>query len=198
MYGRYILLAAIGLVIAGAAALVDHGAPRWLPFDVTAALGTCPELFVRFDGHRAAAGFTAENEQLPAIKERLLTHAQEQLDGRELTPTIDIDAELPLSALRSEEIRWLARLAPYGVGNPDPVFLSRGVVVTERRQLGKNGDHLRLKLRDGAVVWPAIAFRQRGEGIEQGAKADLVYTLSVDKFRGGGLELRVLDLRPAD
>ena len=167
-------------------------------FDVTAALRTCPELFVRFGGHRAAAGFTAENEQLPAIKERLLAHAHEQLDGRELTPAIDIDAELPLSALRSEEIRWLARLAPYGVGNPDPVFLSRGVVVTERRQLGKNGDHLRLKLRDGAVVWPAIAFRQRGEGIEQGAKADLVYTLSVDKFRGGGLELRVLDLRPVD
>ena len=166
-------------------------------FNVTAALRTCPELFERFGGHRAAAGFTAKNDRLPAIKERLMAEAEEQLGGQELVPAIDIDAELPLSALRGEEIRWLGRLAPYGVGNPEPTFLSRGVVVAERRAVGKDGQHLRLKLRDGALIWPAIAFRQQGDGIEEGVSADLVFTLSADRRTKDGLELRVLDLRPA-
>jgi single-stranded-DNA-specific exonuclease len=144
-----------------------------------------------------AAGFTAENERLPAIKERLLAEAEAQLAGRELTPAIDIDAELPLSALRGEEIRWLGRLAPHGVGNPEPAFLSRGVVVAERRPVGREGEHLRLKLRDGAVAWPAIAFRQDGDGIEEGVRIDLVYSLSTDRYTADGLQLRVLDLRRA-
>ncbi|MCH7488201.1 MAG: hypothetical protein IIB23_01080 [Chloroflexi bacterium] len=143
-----------------------------------------------------AAGFTAKNEHLPAIKQCLQSRAQEELAGKDLTPEIVIDAELPLSELRSEEIRWLAKLAPHGVGNPQPVFLSRGVLVTERREVGRGGAHLRLKLRDGPVIWQAIAFGQRGEGIEAGGRADLVYTLSADNR--GGLELRVLDLRPGE
>ncbi len=167
-------------------------------FDMAAALRICEDLFERFGGHRMAAGYTAKNENLAAIKERLLAHAEQQLAGVDLTPTIDIDAELPLSALRGEEIRWLGRLAPHGPGNPEPVFLSRGAVVTERWLIGQDGQHLRLKLRDGAITWPAIAFRQQGEGIEEGSRTDLVYTLSADRRAAGGLELRVLDLRPAD
>jgi single-stranded-DNA-specific exonuclease len=165
-------------------------------FDITQALRDCPrELFVRFGGHRAAAGFTARNEHLPAIKERLLAIAGERLAGEELQPTIEIDAELPLAALRGEEIRWLARMAPHGIGNPEPTFLSRNVVVAERQNVGVDGKHLRLKLRDGAVSWPAIAFRQTGDGIEAGERIDLVYSLSADRRLSDGLELRVVDLR---
>ncbi|MCH7811742.1 MAG: single-stranded-DNA-specific exonuclease RecJ [Chloroflexi bacterium] len=168
-------------------------------FDITAALRACPDgTFVRFGGHRMAAGFTAENERLPEIKERLLATAAEQLAGRDLTPAIEIDAELPLSALRGEEIRWLGRLAPHGIGNPEPAFLSRGVLVAELRTIGKDGAHLRLKLRDGPVVWPAIAFRQDGGGIAEGGRADLVYTISAERRSRDGLELRVLDLRPPE
>ena len=164
-------------------------------FHITDALRSCPELFVRFGGHRAAAGFTAENDKLPAIKERLLAAAEKQLAGVDLTPAIEIDAELPLSSLRGEEIRWLGRMAPFGIGNREPAFLSRGVLVAERAQVGADGQHLRLKLRDGAVAWPAIAFRQDGEGIEEGARVDLVYSVSADRRTADGLELRVLDLR---
>jgi single-stranded-DNA-specific exonuclease len=171
-------------------------------FHITEALRSCKELFVRYGGHRAAAGFTIENEKLPELKERLLAFAAEELRGVELTPEIAIDAEIPLASLRGEEIRWLARLAPFGIGNPEPVFLSRGVLVAERRAVGADGRHLRLKLRDGAatggaVTWPAIAFRQDGDGIEEGGRADVVWSLSADRGVSGGLELRVLDVRPA-
>ncbi len=167
-------------------------------FDVTAALRTCGELFERFGGHRMAAGFTARNDRLPEIKERLIARAEEQLDGVELAPALEIDAELPLASIRGDEIRWLARLAPHGVGNPQPAFLSRGVLVVERQAIGQDARHLRLKLRDGAVVWPAIAFRHDGDGIDEGARVDLVYTLAAERRTADGLELRVLDVRPAE
>ncbi len=164
-------------------------------FHITDALRSCPELFVRFGGHRMAAGFTAENDKLPAIKERLLAAAGAELAGVDLTPAIEIDSELPLSSLRGEEIRWLGRMAPFGEGNREPVFLSRDVLVAERQQVGADGAHLRLKLRDGAVVWPAIAFRQPGEGIDEGSRVDLVYSLSADRLISDGLQLRVVDVR---
>lgn len=167
-------------------------------FHITDALRSCGELFERYGGHRAAAGFTAKNERLPEIKQRLLAEAERELAGLELAPSIEIDAELPLASIRGEEIRWLARMAPYGAGNAEPVFLSRDVLVTERRQVGADGRHLKLKLRDGAVLWPAIAFRQDGDGIEEGARVDVVYSLSADRRTSDGLELRVLDVRVAD
>ncbi len=166
-------------------------------FDVTGALRSCADLFVRFGGHRMAAGFTAENDQLPAIKEHLLAHAGELLAGEDLTPALDIDAELPLRELRGDEIQWLGKLAPHGVENSVPTFLSRSVVVRELRSVGKDGDHLKLRLKDGAATWPAIAFRQDGDGIAEGTLIDLVWTLTTNDYTQGGLELNVLDLRPA-
>jgi hypothetical protein len=63
--------------------------------------------------------------------------------------------------------------------------------------MGADDAHLRLKLRDGAVTWPAIAFRQTGDGIVEGERADVVYTFSQDRIGNGALELRVLDVRPS-
>jgi single-stranded-DNA-specific exonuclease len=101
---------------------------------------------------------------------------------------------VPLRSVGGEEIRWLACLAPHGVGNPDPTFLSRGVAVLDCRPVGADGKHLWLKLRDGAVVWPAIAF---GLGdVEVGETTDLVYSVGVDPLETGSLQLVVRDLAP--
>jgi single-stranded-DNA-specific exonuclease len=173
-------------------------------FDMVGALRRQEKLLVRFGGHRLAAGFTVANDNLPALKRALLEHADETLLGVELSPALDIDAELPLARLRGEEIRWLQSFAPHGQGNPEPVFLSRGVLVAEARSIGNEGRHLRLKLRDGAVTWPAVGFDLGELAIEPGQRANVVYSLIVDR-RGGdahsagsgkALELRVKDLAP--
>lgn len=181
----------------------SRGSCRSIPeFDITGALRRCAELMERFGGHRAAAGFTARNDRLPALKEALLRQAEEGLRGVELTPAIDIDAALPLARLRGQEIRWLSRMGPFGQGNPEPTFLSRGVEVAEARTIGSGGEHLRLKLRDGAVAWPAIAFGLGSEGgsgfqVRPGQRIDVVYSLAAERGREGALELRVKDLAPA-
>lgn len=181
----------------------SRGSCRSIPeFDIIEALRRCAGLMLRFGGHRAAAGFTAANDRLPALKEALMRQAEEALEGIELTPVIDIDAALPLGRLGGREIRWLSRMAPFGQGNPEPTFLSRGVEVLEVRALGSDGRHLGLKLRAGQAVWPAVAFDLGAKvtaegGISPGQRLDIVYSLMTQRGADGALELRIKDLAPA-
>ena len=128
----------------------------------------------------------------------LLGQAEEGLSGVELTPVIDIDAAVPLQRMSGKMIRWLSALAPFGQANPEPTFLSRDVEVLEARSVGQDGNHLRLKLRDGPVTWPAIAFGLGPENgtrfeVQAGQRVDVVYSFSSDRA-GEGLELRVKDV----
>jgi len=166
-------------------------------FDITAALRTCEDILVRFGGHRQAAGFTVRNLDLGALRQRLVEEAARRLDGLDLRPPLDIDLEVPLRAIRGEEIRWLERLAPHGNGNPLPTFLSRGVLVADSRAVGDGEAHVLLKLRDGSVVWPAIAFRRAmTSDVAPGSRIDVVYSIGADRFVQDGLRLTVHDLRP--
>jgi single-stranded-DNA-specific exonuclease len=180
-------------------------------FDITAALRRTPELMVRFGGHRAAAGFTAANDKLPSLKQALLETASEELAGVELAPVLDIDADIALRHLNGKLIEWLSRLAPFGCANPEPTFLSRDVEVLDAWNMGEDGSHLRLKLRDGRVSYPAVAF-YRGAGIcdpeaagdepppppvSPGDRIDIVYSLTRDRGAEGALQLRLADFRPA-
>jgi single-stranded-DNA-specific exonuclease len=180
---------------------VSRASCRSIPeFDITGALRTCPGLMVRFGGHRAAAGFTAENANLPALKATLTLRAKEALAGVELVPVLDIDAAIPLHRVNGKLIASLAQLAPHGVGNPEPVFLSRGLEVADLRLMGENGRHLRLSLRDGRQCWPAVTFgvpEGAAEGLAPGARIDAVYTFSADRGADGAMELRLLDFAPA-
>jgi single-stranded-DNA-specific exonuclease len=179
----------------------SRGSCRSIPeYDITAGLRSCGDLFERFGGHRQAGGFTIRSERLEALEERFIEHAARELDGHDLSPVLDIDAEWPLNELRSQEIRWLTKLEPHGQGNPDPTLLSRKVTVMEAKTVGADGAHMRLKLRSGPVSWPAIAFRWEGELPEAGSCVDVVYSLSADSYgpsgNGGSLQLTVLDLAP--
>lgn len=174
-------------------------------FDITAALRTYPELMLRFGGHAAAAGFTAENDKLPALKEALLQHAGEGLAGVDLSPVIDIDAALDLRHMSGAMIGMLSQLAPFGCANPEPTFLSRNVEIVDAKAIGEDGEHLRLRLRDGRVTWPAIAFARTGArlggmgdgDVQPGQRIDVVYSFSADRGNNGGLELRLRDIAPA-
>ncbi len=193
-------------------------------FDISAALRAAPGLMLRFGGHRAAAGFTAANDNLTALKAALQSYAREELAGLDLAPVLDIDAAVPLRSLNGRLIQQIFRMAPFGEANPEPTFLSRDVEVTDVRLLGEDGAHLRLRLRDGRVTWPAVAFYLNGNRRTNGAngsdaqaaaaqdgdnvpaeppaivapgdRIDVVYTFSLDRGDAGALELRIKDLAP--
>jgi single-stranded DNA-specific DHH superfamily exonuclease len=99
--------------------------------------------------------------------------------------------------LTGREIRWLRHFQPCGAACAEPTFLSRKVLVADARPIGSDSRHLRLKLRDGAVVWPAIAFRRGDFEVNAGQMVDIVYSVAPDN-REDGLELRLHDLRLSD
>lgn len=165
-------------------------------FDITAALDQCASLLKRHGGHSRAAGFTISTENLPLLEQRLRTIAAEQLAGVELLPTLNIDAEIPLSRLEPETFSIADQLEPLGQGNPEPVFLSRNVLVRDSKVVGKN--HLRLVLSDGRFVWDGIAFDMGALAPQMTAGIDVVYTPrrrawdNEERF-----QLRIEDFKPA-
>lgn len=176
-----------------------RGSCRSLPsFDITALLRRHADLFLRFGGHRAAAGFTLEVDRVPELKQRLIADATGIIDPTDLVPAFEIEEELPLQTVDRRMVQWLGLLGPHGIGNPAPVFMARDVSVVQSRGVGKEREHLQLMLRDGAITWRAISFRNADAAVPEGDTADIVYTFKRDDFRGdGALQLEVLDLRPA-
>jgi single-stranded-DNA-specific exonuclease len=163
-------------------------------FDISQALDHCQSLLAKHGGHKAAAGFTIRNENLPALRDQLQALAAAELTGLDLRPTLHIDAEVPLGELRPATFEMLEQLAPFGQGNPPPLLLSRRVIVRDRRLVG-NG-HLKLSVSDGRVVWDAIAFRQAERAGSLAQHIDLVYRPEISEWNGEKrFQLNVQDLR---
>lgn len=168
-------------------------------FDIGSALhevATSMDGFIAFGGHPQAAGFTIATGSVPELRRRLVAKAREAM-GEEVAPRrLDVDMELPLGSLPRDIYRVVGELAPFGEGNPEPVFLSRGVQVAGVRPFGADGAHISLKLRNGGVTWNAVAFRQ-GKKLPAGARlVDVVYTVGIDRWNGQEtLRLGVLDIR---
>lgn len=186
---------------------VARASGRSIPeFDLAGAFAECRDLFVRFGGHPTAAGFTARTSDMPAVRDRLVASARAALGGLRLAPTLRIDAEVSVRDLMGETFGFLRDMAPFGQGNPAPVFLTRGVQAIGARTMGAQRQHLRLEVRDSGATWEAVAFDQSWpESLRQPAgrakpvSVDLAYTLEVNNFRGREtLQLRLLGLRPAE
>jgi single-stranded-DNA-specific exonuclease len=176
-----------------------RGSCRSIPeFDMVGALADCSNLLLRYGGHPMAAGFNLPTQNLEAFNQRLQDKAQRDLDGVDLRPLLNIDAELPLEQVGGTTISLCQRLAPFGLGNPAPTLLSQGVEVIKAQQAGNNGEHIRLKLKAGHMVWPAIAFRRNEAAPPIGTPLDIVYNLRVNHWGGEShMELNILDLQPA-
>jgi single-stranded-DNA-specific exonuclease len=172
-------------------------------FHITEALDETADLLMRHGGHAQAAGFTVANENLEPFTERITGIAERQLADQTLYPKISIDAEIPLTAVDWALHDSMAQLEPTGYANATPIFLSRGVEVIHHRQVGREGNHLQLRLSSGgngsSRILPAIAFGQGTWASMMPQYVDLVYSIGVNEWNGRrDLQLMVQDLRPAE
>ncbi len=177
---------------------ISRGSARSIPeFDIIAALTECHHLLSRFGGHAQAAGFTLPSANVAPLGERLIELARQRLADVELCPVLTIDTEIPLSTLGGDTLKLIERLAPFGAGNPVPTFLTRGVKVVDYRYLGSEGEHLKLKLQDGKVIWDAIGFGLGNRAPSIASYLDIVYNLRVDRWEGTErLQLNIRDFLP--
>jgi single-stranded-DNA-specific exonuclease len=161
-------------------------APTW--FNFVEAMNTCREHMLAGGGHPQACGFTLAPESiepwLAAMRQVAGAFPQAQAASAPV-PTAH-DAELALVDIGIELAQAIALLAPFGVGNPEPVFLTRGVQVLARERIGKTQTHIRLTVSDGVRAMPFTGFSlaEATEGIGFGSVVDLYYTLSLRTWRG--------------
>lgn len=177
----------------------SRGSCRSIPeFDITAALDQCADLLIRHGGHAPAAGFTVRNENLPVLRDHLMQIAAEQLAGRDLRPTLGIDAEVRSGDLTDLLAYELRRLEPTGAGNDAPLFVTRGLRVSDARRVGEEGKHLRLRFEKGGTAIDAIAFKLGDWAERLEAEMDVAFHLELNEWNGRTRpQLNVQDLRPA-
>lgn len=171
------------------------------PFDLHAAVSACGEHLSRFGGHHQAAGMDIRRASIPAFREAFQTVARECMGSEEPRPLLQIDAEIGLGEVNRELCRCLRYAGPFGRGNPEPVFMARGVRFAAPPKVLKGG-HLKFRMaRDGAALG-AIGFRiVERLSLEELADrpVDVAFTPIENTFRGvTTAEARVLDIRAAD
>ncbi len=167
-------------------------------FHITKALDECADLLIRHGGHAAAAGFTVRNENLSELVARLRSIAKRELDGRDLRASMSADAEVPLSQLNFTLLDQLKRLQPTGYGNPEPVFISRGVKVQSKRTVGADAKHLKLSITDGRFTFDAIGFRLGDLFADLPPMVDVLYTFEANEYNGRtNLQLNLKDIKAA-
>ncbi len=181
---------------------VAHGSCRSIPdFDMLGALEHCSDVFVKFGGHKQAAGLTMEAARVPEFRARINAYADDVLEPEQLLPRLRIDAPLTLRAITPDLMRGLDAMGPFGLANPRPVFHARPVEIVDGPRTLKER-HLKMTFSQDGRRFRAIAWRaaERAEFLDRNRSGvDLAFSLERNEFQGETyLELSVADIRGLD
>jgi single-stranded-DNA-specific exonuclease len=162
-------------------------------FHMVDGLRSCADCLEKFGGHEYAGGLTVRRENFSTFAERFETIARATLAPEDLTPLLEVDAQLDFSAIGMELMKELSALEPFGIGNPEPLFMTRGVEIADRKTI--NGG-ARFKLRHSGKTLGAVAFGLADGLPESQAKVDIVYRLNENEWNDTyAVELRIIDGR---
>jgi single-stranded-DNA-specific exonuclease len=178
---------------------IAYGSGRSIPaFDLLGALDSCHDVFLRYGGHRQAAGVTLEAARIPELRRRLAAVANARLSPEDLVPRLRIDAPLGLREISGEVIEGLLRLGPFGASNPKPVFRTSPVDLMDAPRRLKER-HLSLLFKQDGRSLRGIAWRaaEREEYLSTHRHGlELAYSLEQGEYQGERTtELTVADVR---
>jgi len=147
------------------------------------ALETMPELFTKFGGHRQAAGVTLSSEHLETFRERFRAHAALLLTSADFEPALEADAEIAFREINDQAVAEVLSLAPFGFGNPSPVFIARGIEVIAAPDIRKE-KHVFVRLKgDGKMIRAkAWNFAGRVEELAAGSFIDIAFQFEDDAY----------------
>ncbi len=178
----------------------SRGSARSIPaFNMVEALRKQDGLLDKYGGHAGAAGFSLPTSNLAAFSEALRQYGREVLVPSDLRPTLEIEAELEASEFNFGLLEHLDQLEPFGIGNPQPRFVLRGLTVAESSVVGRDQSHLKLQLRlSGGQSVTALAFgmAERMDELTASKAIDVVGRPTANTFnQTKSLEWHVDDFR---
>jgi single-stranded-DNA-specific exonuclease len=178
---------------------IAHGSCRSIArFDMLGALERCAHLLTRFGGHKQAAGLTLDASRVKELRAAVNDVADETLGPDDLMPRLRIDGDLAFRGITGSVAAGIASLAPFGAGNPRPVFAARGVeIIDGPRKLKER--HLKMALKQDGRIFRAIAWRaaERHDYLaEHRTSLDVAFSLDQNQYNGETfVELNIADLR---
>ncbi len=183
-------------------------------FNIIEFIRLSSHLLVDAGGHPGAAGFTVETEKIGELQALLEKIAEKQVRNDLLVRKLKIDCELDLDLINAQLFDSINKLAPFGYGNPEPVFLSKGVTIVSMQIVGQDGKHLKIRLRviptrsdldiasnqgrtlNAGEIGGIMFNFDSSKNLKIGDIADVVYSISQNEWNGNKrIELKIKDLR---
>ena len=181
-----------------------QGSGRSIPaFHLLEALESMPDLFLRFGGHKYAAGVTLEAARVDEFRQRFSAYAAARLGPEDFAPRVEIDAVIELGEIDETAVEDVFALAPFGHGNQSPLFAARAVEVAAPPVVMKE-KHLRIAVRQNrrSLTLKAWNFAERAAEFAAGTRLDIAFELEEDAYsaaRGNpGWAAILKDARPAN
>ncbi|WP_309499681.1 single-stranded-DNA-specific exonuclease RecJ [Sulfurovum sp.] len=150
--------------------------------DLFAITDSCRMHLEKFGGHQAAIGLSLQESSLEVFTEQLqINYAKGGYKQEVVDP--DIVGELDFSSISFDLTKLVKQFEPYGQGNPTPKFITKNVEILQADSMGKEGEHLRFSFVQEGIVMQGVQFKTR-EVYEAGCRADVVYAVNENHFRG--------------
>lgn len=166
-------------------------------FDIYKAIESSRDLLENFGGHAYAVGLSLKEENIPEFTRRFEEYVAANILPQQLTPQLDIDANISFGDISNEFIRTLRQFNPFGPGNQKPVFCTRRVMDFGTSKLvGRNLEHIKLELVDdtSGKVLNGIAFNmaEHFEHIHARKPFDICYTIEENKHQSNSDAFQLL------
>ena len=172
-------------------------------FDVYAAIKSCRDLLLNFGGHTYAAGLTMKWADVKEFCKRFQAYVEEHIEPEQREAILDIDAVIDFKDITKKLHTDLKRFAPFGPGNPKPLFCTLDVYdFGTSKVVGREQEHIKLELVDSKSnnVMNGIAFGQSASAryIKSKRSFDIAYTIEDNIFKRGAVQLQIEDIRPTE
>ena len=172
-------------------------------FDVYAAIKNCRDLLLNFGGHTYAAGLTMKWADVKEFRKRFQAYVEEHIEPEQREAILDIDAVIDFKDITKKLHTDLKRFAPFGPGNPKPLFCTLDVYdFGTSKVVGREQEHIKLELVDSKSnnVMNGIAFGQSASAryIKSKRSFDIAYTIEDNVFKRGAVQLQIEDIRPTE
>jgi len=164
-------------------------------------LRDCAGRLTAFGGHARAAGLRLPRSELDRFREEFERAVGERLSERDLTPSLEVDAEVRLARIDKTLVEEIGLLAPFGEGNPEPVFVAYDLEVRSGvRRMGTGGRHLSFWVNQDGRALRAVAFGMAdlAAALERCRRCSLAFVPKINRWRGTeSIELEVRDMKVA-
>lgn len=154
-------------------------------FNLFESMSKCKHLMTKFGGHSQAAGLTMEVSKIEELRKKINEIADYEISEEDLLEEIKVEYEIAEEDINLGFVDELSLLEPFGIKNPTPYFMLRGMDVESARLIGKEKNHLKLRLA-GEKEYDCIGFGKDYmlDRFDVKDKVDLIFQLDKNTFRG--------------